>query len=361
MAAVEREVRSAHPYLMHEQIHSQADAVASVIERERAHCAALAERLRPRRRIYIVGIGTSWHAALVGAAILRSGPEAFAVNSFEFCADAPPVGADDAVIILSHRGTKQASFDALDAARERGALTIAVASTEPGPRITAADELIHTIPPETSAAYTVSYTTALTALAMLDAALAGEPDALDDLPDLIRRTLETESDAQRVVERHAQRRRFVFAGWGAERATAYEAALKIKETSRASCEGFQIEQLLHGPFCEMDADCLLTIIASHAPDRGRAVDLTRAAQALGAPVWAICPDQSSALSDADALSSAGADILQIPAAPPRLQPILSVIPLQLFTYHLALARKKNPDLFQLDDPSQAAAFQQYSL
>lgn len=355
MAAVEREARYEHPYLMHEQIHSQADAIASVIERERAHCAALAERLRSRRRIYIVGIGTSWHAALAGASILRSGPEAFAVNSFEFCTDTPPVGADDAVIILSHRGTKQASFDALDAARERGALTIVVASTEPGPRITAADELIHTIPPETSAAYTVSYTTALSALAMLDAALAGEPDALDSFPELVRRALETEPEAQRVVEREAERRRFVFAGWGAERATAYEAALKIKETSRASCEGFQIEQLLHGPFCEMDADCLLTLIVSHTPDRGRAVDLARAAQALGAPVWAICPGQS------DALAEAGADVLQIPAGPPRLRPILSVIPLQLFTYHLALARGTQPDLFQLDDPAQAAAFGQYSL
>ena len=123
MAAVEREVRYEHPYLMHEQIHSQADAIASVIERERAHCAALAKSLRSRRRIYIVGIGTSWHAALAGASILRSGPEAFAVNSFEFCTDTPPVGADDAVIVLSHRGTKQASFDALDAARERRART----------------------------------------------------------------------------------------------------------------------------------------------------------------------------------------------------------------------------------------------
>ena len=355
MAAVEREVRSAHPYLMYEQIRSQPDAIAAVLDRERERCAELAEWLRSLRRIYIVGIGTSWHAALVGAGILRSGPEAFAVNSFEFCTDTPPIGGDDAAIILSHRGTKQSSYDALDVARECGALTIAVTSTEPGPRITASDALIHTIPPETSAAYTVSYTTALAVLAMLDAALADEPNAVDDLPDLAQRTLDLEAGVQAIAQRHAERRRFVFAGWGSERATAYEAALKIKETSRANCEGFQLEQLLHGPFCELDADALLTIIASDAPDRGRASDVARAAKALGASVWAICHGQANSLSDA------GADVLRLPSAPQRLQPILSVIPLQLFTYHLALARGTNPDLFQLDDPAQAAAFEHYSL
>lgn len=356
MAAVEREVRSAHPYLMYEQIRSQPDAIAALLERERGNCAALAARLRDRRRIYVVGIGTSWHAALAGASLLRSGPEAFAVNSFEFCTDTPPLGADDAAIVLTHTAAKQASFDALNLARERGALTVAVASTEPRGSLDAADAVIHTCPPETSAAYTVSYATALTALAMLDAALAGQPDALDRLPELTRGTLALEPHIQALAAQHAERRRFAFAGWGAERATAYEAALKIKETSRANCEGFQIEQLLHGPFCELDADALLTIIASDAPDRGRAADLTRAATALGASVWAVCHDGA----DAD-LAAAGAELLRLPSALRRAQPILSIIPLQLFTYRLALARGANPDLFRLDDPAQAAAFEQYSL
>ena len=356
MAAVEREVRSAHPYLMYEQIRSQPDAIAALLERERGNCAALAEQLRDRRRIYVVGIGTSWHAALAGAALLRSGPESFAVNSFEFCTDTPPLGADDAAIVLTHTAAKQASFDALNLARERGALTVAVASTEPRGSLDAAHTVIHTCPPETSAAYTVSYTTALTALAMLDAALGGQPGALAQLPELARATLALEPQIQALAAQHAERRRFAFAGWGAERATAYEAALKIKETSRANCEGFQIEQLLHGPFCELDADALLTIIASDAPDRGRAADLTRAAIALGASVWAIYRDGADT-----ALAAAGAELLRLPTAPRRAQPILSIIPLQLFTYRLALVRGTNPDLFQLDDPAQSAAFEQYSL
>ena len=355
MAAVKREVREGHPYSMYEQICSQPDAIQGVLERERGGCRELAERLGGCRRIYVVGIGTSWHAALVGVSILRSGPEAFAVNSFEFCTDTPGLAGDDAVIILSHTGAKQASYDALVAAKAGGTLTIAVTCLDPDPRISAADALIETTQPETSAAYTVSYTTALTALAMLDEALAGGGGETERLPEIARETLALEPQIEALAARHAERRRFVFAGWGAERATAYEAALKIKETSRANCEGFQIEQLLHGPFCELDADALLTIIASDAPDRERAADLTRAARALGAPVWAI------AHARADALSEAGADVLRMPPTPPRLQPLISVITLQLFAYHLALARGANPDLFQLDDPAQAAAFREYAL
>ena len=78
MAASQPTVRSAHPYKMYDQIQSQADQIATVLERERDHCAELAERLGRCRRIYLVGIGTSWHAALAGAAMMRSGPEVFA-------------------------------------------------------------------------------------------------------------------------------------------------------------------------------------------------------------------------------------------------------------------------------------------
>ena len=355
MAASHPAVRSAHPYKMYDQIVSQADQIATVLERERERCAELAERLGRCRRIYLVGIGTSWHAALAGAALMRSGPEVLPVNSFEFCTDTPPIGADDAAIILSHTGAKRVSYEALDVAREQGAFTIAVSSTEPGPRVAVADELIHTCPGETSAAYTVSYTTALTVLAMLDAAMAGELEALERLPGLVVEVLATEPQVQNVVEQHAARRRFVSAGWGSGRANAYEVALKIKETSRSNCEGFQIEHLLHGPFCELDADCLLTVIASAEPDRGRAADLVRAARALGAPVWALCH------AEPDELEAAGADVLRLPGASSRIEPILSVIPLQLFTYHLALARGTHPDLFQQDDPLQAAAYAQVSL
>ena len=88
-------------------------------------------------------------------------------HSFEFCGYPPALGPEDAVIIISHRGTKTYSFLALELARERGAYTVAVTSTDPGPRLQVADVSFHTVSPERSSAFTISYTTALTVLALL--------------------------------------------------------------------------------------------------------------------------------------------------------------------------------------------------
>ena len=244
-------LRSAHPYYMYDAIVAQPDAIASVLDSQRDVCAEVAATLATRRRIYLVGIGTSWHAALAGQMMMNAGPETtvnagpetFACNSFEFCTAPPQVSADDAVVVLSHRGTKRSSYDALDHAVSTGAYTVAITSTAPGPRIQAADRLIHTVPPEISSAFTISYTTALTVVAMLNQGmtLAESSHVLAALPSLMSRALAAENDIRSVAVEHHTRRRFISAGWGANRANAYEVALKIKETSRADCEGFQTE------------------------------------------------------------------------------------------------------------------------
>ena len=106
-------------------------------------------------------------------------------------------------------------------------------------------------------------------------------NGLDALPQQIADILGAEEDVRTVVAEHHAQRRFISAGWGANRANAYEIALKIKETSRADCEGFQTEQLLHGPFCSLDSDCVLTLIAPAGEDRGRSVDLARGRPGAG--------------------------------------------------------------------------------
>ncbi|MCY4651678.1 MAG: hypothetical protein OXC95_00775, partial [Dehalococcoidia bacterium] len=101
--------RAAHPYHMHDAIMAQPHATARVVAEERDNVLRLAELVRDSASLHVVGIGTSWHAALVAEDLLRNHggrQDARAWNSFEFCDRPPTLGGDDAVIVLSHRGTK---------------------------------------------------------------------------------------------------------------------------------------------------------------------------------------------------------------------------------------------------------------
>ena len=121
------EIRQGHPYFMHDAILSQPAAIAEMLGKHAAQADEVAAVLASKRRLYLVGIGTSWHAALIAEHWFRrlagSRVEVQGWHSFEFCAYPPPLSQDDAVIIISHRGTKTYSFQALELARERGAYT----------------------------------------------------------------------------------------------------------------------------------------------------------------------------------------------------------------------------------------------
>ena len=363
------ETRQAHPYFMYDAITGQPDAMARMLDQHAAAAKEMAEVLANKRHIYIVGIGTSWHAVLVAEHWFRrfAGPniQVQGWHSFEFCGYPPSLGPEDAVIIISHRGTKTYSFLALELAKERGAYTVAVTSTDPGPRLQVADVSLHTVSPERSSAFTISYTTALTVLAMLaaelGAALGNNGDAaqlkdrLLDVPDAVADVIEREQDIADAVAQYGDLQRFISVGWGPNTANAYEVALKIKETSASDCEGLQVEQLLHGPFCSVDDRCLVTLIAPPGPGYERSLDIARASAAAGAPVWALVQEGDEDLSS---LSSASFAMTPLPEL---WSPLACVVPLQLFTYHLALHRGKHPDLFQQDNPKQAAARTHYDL
>ena len=365
----QQEIRQAHPYFMYDAIAGQPEAMARMLDRHAAGAREVAEALATRRHIYIVGIGTSWHAVLVAEHWFRrfAGPniQVQGWHSFEFCGYPPPLGPEDAVIIISHRGTKTYSFLALELAREKGAYAVAVTSTDPGPRLQVADVSLRTVPPERSSAFTISYTTALTVLAMLaaelGAALGGDgetgrlKDQLLDVPGAVADVIDRENDIAGVVAEYGDRQRFISVGWGPNTANAYEVALKIKETSASDCEGLQVEQLLHGPFCSVDDQCLVTLIAPPGPGYERSLDIARASAAAGAPVWALVQEGD------EELSSLAPATFPMKPLPELWSPLACVVPLQLFTYHLALRRGKHPDLFQQDNPRQAAARVHYNL
>ena len=118
-----------HPYRMYGAIHAQPSAIYRVLEEEGESTGRLARRAESTGRVHLVGIGTSWHAALVGEHLLCTVGglgNVRAWNSFEFNAYRPELGARDLVIVLSHRGTKRYSALALATARSAGAVTAVV-------------------------------------------------------------------------------------------------------------------------------------------------------------------------------------------------------------------------------------------
>ena len=366
---LEQEVRTGHPYFMYDAIQSQPQGIEEMLRKHGSRVQEVAAELAKRRRLYLVGIGTSWHAALVAEHWFRrfSGKslEIQAWHSFEFCAYSPQLSSDDGVIVVSHRGTKTYSFQALEMAKAAGAYTVSITSTSPGPRIQVADVVLNTVAQERSAAFTVSYTTALTVLGLLATAVASWSDAneelpplraqLEEIPQIATQVLVNQSKVQHAARRFQSRDRFVSVAWGPNTANAYEVALKIKETSAMDSEGLQVEQILHGPFCSMGERCLITLVAPPGPGYERALNIARAPKEVGAPVWALVQEGDTLLSDL------ATEAFVIPPVPDFWSPLVYVLPLQLFTYYLALARGAHPDLFQQDNSRQAAARQHYDL
>jgi glucosamine--fructose-6-phosphate aminotransferase (isomerizing) len=364
-----QEVRRGHPYFMYDAIMGQPQAIGEMLRKHATTAQEVAATIARKRRLYLVGIGTSWHAALVAEYWFRrftaGSLEVQSWHSFEFCAYPPPLGQDDAVIVISHRGTKTYSFLALEMAKAHGAYTVAITSTDPGPRIQTGDVSLTTVEQEYSAAFTISYTTALTVLALLSTAVGSWMNAsesvplmraqLEELPEAVTQVLARQSAIQQAARRFQVRQRFISVGWGPNTANAYEVALKLKETVACDCEGLQVEQILHGPFCSVDHRCLITLIAPPGPGYERAMNIARASIDVDAPVWALVQEGDSLLSK---LATAA---FALPSLAEMWSPLVYVVPLQLFTYYLALARGTHPDLFQQNNPKQAAARQHYDL
>jgi glutamine---fructose-6-phosphate transaminase (isomerizing) len=271
--------------------------------------------------------------------------------------------------VITHTGTTTASLEALRMARAAGALTVVItgqlslptSGATGGDGVRGADFHIQTCEQEVAFAYTKSYTTALAVLALLIARvvelkklLAGPQPlgALERVPDLMRAALQFEPAAREWAKRVAALARIEIFGSGAAWATASEAALKIKEACYIAAEGFETEEILHGPFSETDArGSLVGLFAGGATDeRGR--QILRAAGELKMLRAAITvPSANHDLS--------AEQILLVPEAPEWLAAFVHLIPLQLLTYFLAVERGVSPDSGRMEQPAHAAASKLY--
>jgi glucosamine--fructose-6-phosphate aminotransferase (isomerizing) len=298
------------------QITSQPEQLEAVLAEPLPTSAA--ERLRSAGRIWLVGTGTSQHAAELGAQMLQAaGRDARAASSMAF-ANRPPFAEGDGVILISHNaGSETAYAGASWTMATRAGLPV-VPITRRGGSLPDAIETVHK---ETSHTYTASYTAALVQLARLAHELGAEAysaDALERVPPAVRTAIDdprTEAIAQ-------PERLLVLTGEGPAGVTAREGALKVREAARFPAEGYDVEYLLHGHAVPLDAsDHLLTLAP---PDtQGLTAGVEDAARGVGIPVTRI---------------EEPADL------PSPLEQIPLTIRLQLLALRYALERGQNPDV-----------------
>jgi glucosamine--fructose-6-phosphate aminotransferase (isomerizing) len=346
--------RAGHPYYMHDAIYAQPGALRLVTRGQGEVLEAAAARLAAAERVILSGIGTSWHAALVGELLFahagRLGHRARAFHSFELAGYWPDAGAGSAVVVVSHRGSKRYSVEALGRAKAGGGASVAVTG-KGSDGLDAADHVLRTVDQERSACHTVSYTTALALLATLAATMGKQENILHELqeiPDMLAFLLGQES-WEELATRFAGRRRYWFVGGGPNTATAYEAALKLSEAGHATALGVNCEQFLHGTWAALDAEDVVVLIAPPGPAHARCLDVARVAKEIGAPVVALLRE------DDREIAPLATETIAIPPVLELLSPILTIVPLQLLIYHLALGRGANPDAMRGDQPAHGRA------
>ena len=257
---------------MRETMWRQPDDLRRVLS-DPAPAQRAAERIAGRR-VLLCGTGTSWHAACHGAALLRlAGLEAWAVQADESVLHGPAAAADDALVLLSHRGTKHYTGEALARARAAGASTVQISS------IGAPGADIETCEPERSSAFTSSHLCAVARLCQIASALGAKLGALGDLPDAVAAELD---DPALDVPPPARLLQYV--GSGGNAWTAAEGALKVRETAYVASAGYSMEYLLHGPSVAVGERDALVALDGGGPAAERLAVVADACEGHGARV-----------------------------------------------------------------------------
>ena len=345
--------RAGHPYHMHDAIYAQPGALRLVARGQGDAIAAAAARLRTLDQVLLTGVGTSWHAALVGELLFARvgglGRRARAFHAFELASYWPDGDARAGVIGITHRGTNHHTLAALARARGNGGAGVAI--TGKSTDAVAADWMLRTVDQESSGAHTVSYTTALALLAALATAVGGQSGTaheLDAIPDLVASLLGQESWDD-LAARYGSARYFWFVGGGPNTATALEAALKMNEAGHATTAGFNCEQFLHGAWAALEPEDVVFLVTPPGPSRERCLAVARVVKEIGAPLVALARE------DDREIAALATETIAIPEVDELLSPILTVVPLQLFVYHAAVRRGVNPDVTRSDQPAYARA------
>jgi glucosamine--fructose-6-phosphate aminotransferase (isomerizing) len=306
------------------------------------------DRLVQAKRIIITSCGTSWHAGLVGEYLIESLARIPVEVEYasEFRYRNPVLYPDDVVIAISQSGETADTLAAVRLAKSAGALVLGICNVVGSSiaRETHAGVYIHA-GPEIGVASTKAFTSQLVVLTLMSLLLAEERKTLDPqsihylvkelllIPDKVKTILENTNEYIKALATiYKEDRNFLYLGRGYHFPIALEGALKLKEISYIHAEGYPAAEMKHGPIALIDENMPCVILALKDTCYDKIVANVQEVKARHGRIIAI-------VNEGDTTVSKLADhVIEIPHAPEPLSPILSVIPLQLLAYHIAVLR-----------------------
>jgi glucosamine--fructose-6-phosphate aminotransferase (isomerizing) len=304
------------------------------------------QQLRAIDRIILTACGTSWHAAMVGEYLI----EAFAriPVEVEYASELryrnPPMTPTTLLFAITQSGETIDTLAAMRELKRKGHPTLAICNVVGSTIAREADGGIYLhAGPEIGVASTKAFTSQCVVMALLGLYFgrmhhlsfeAGMRiiDELTELPRHVEEALETNDDARRIAAKYASCDNFLYLGRQYNFPTALEGALKLKEISYIHAEGYPAAEMKHGPIALVDEHTPSVFIVPQGGVYHKVIANMEEIKARGGPVIAIVDkDDSEAVELAD-------DVIRVPAVAEFLQPIVTVIPLQLLAYHAAIIR-----------------------
>jgi len=309
------------------------------------------EQLAGIQRIVITACGTSWHAALVGEYMMeelaRIPVEVEYASEFRY--RSPILDARTLVIVISQSGETADTLAALREAKRRGARTLGIVNVVGSTIAREVDGGIYLhAGPEIGVASTKAFTSQIVALALLTLYLGRRRSlsilqgreivqALQRLPEQVEAVLRKQQDIETLAERFTRATNALYLGRGYNFPVALEGALKLKEISYIHAEGYPAAEMKHGPIALIDELMPVVFVAPQDAVYAKIQSNVEEVRARGGRVVAVVTEGDTAI------RRLADHAIEIPKTLDMLTPVLAVVPLQLFAYHIAVRRGCNVD------------------
>ncbi len=310
------------------------------------------QKIVQAKRIIIIGCGTSWHAGLVGEylfeELVRVPVEVEYASEFRY--RHPVLSEDDIVIAISQSGETADTIAAIKLAKSKGATIIGICNVVGSSltRITHAGSYTHA-GPEIGVASTKAFTSQITILAMMAISIANKKgtisrtryheliNELKIIPKKVKKVLKINEQVKNIAKNFISARNFLYLGRGYNFPVALEGALKLKEISYIHAEGYPAAEMKHGPIALIDEEMPIVVLATNKIIYEKVITNIQEVKARKGIIIAV-------VTQGDKTVKKLADyIIEIPEVEELLSPLLSIIPLQLLSYHIAIMRGCNVD------------------